>query len=246
MCTLVLAWQVFEGAPIAVVANRDERLDRASEPPSVLDEGPRVVAPSDAEAGGTWFGYNEHGVFVAITNRWVDLEGERSRGLLVRDLLGHESAEQAARYVEESVEEHDYAGFNLVVADAHAAIFFEWHGQLMVRNFAQGVHVVVNVGADGHFFVPDGREEASEEQALNALRVSTALQPEPGESASDWVERAAGVVRDHDYGVCVHRDELNFGTRSSSLLVLDDDGSAVYQFSDGPPCETAYEPVDVA
>lgn len=246
MCTLVLAWQVFEDAPIVAVANRDEFLDRPSEPPGVLEEDPRIVAPRDAEAGGTWIGYNEHGLFVAITNRWVDIEGERSRGLLVRDALAHESAEVAARFVEDAVEEHRYAGFNLVVADERAAIFFEWHDQLLVRNFAQGVHVVVNVGADGNFFVPEGREEAGEEQALNALRVSAALQPEPDETADEWVDRAAAVVGDHDYGVCVHREDTDFGTRSSSLLVLRADGSAEYRFADGPPCETDYEPVDVA
>jgi uncharacterized protein with NRDE domain len=246
VCTLVLAWQVFEDAPIAVAANRDEFLDRPSEPPGVLDEESRVVAPSDGEAGGTWIGYNEHGLFAAITNRWVDIEGDRSRGLLVREALAHESADAAARFVEDAVETDEYAGFNLVVADEHAAIFFEWHDQLLVRNFAQGVHVVVNVGADGNFFVPEGREEEGEEQALNALRVSAALQPEPDETAEEWVERAADVVRDHDYGVCVHREDVDFGTRSSSLLVLGEDGTADYRFADGPPCETEYEQVDVA
>jgi uncharacterized protein with NRDE domain len=246
VCTLVLAWQVFEDAPIAVAANRDERLDRPSQPPGVLDVNPRVVAPRDADAGGTWFGYNEHGLFVAITNRWVDVEGERSRGLLVRDALARESAEEAARFVENAVEEDAYAGFNLVVADERAAIFFEYHGQLLVRNLAQGVHVVVNVGADGNFFVPEGREEAAEQQAVNAIRLDETLQPDAGEGADDWVERAAGVVRDHEYGVCVHEEARNFGTRSSSLLVLNEAGEAVYRYADGPPCETSYDPVDVA
>ena len=246
MCTLVLAWQVFEDAPVAVAANRDERLDRPSQPPGILDENPRVVAPRDADAGGTWFGYNGHGLFVAITNRWVDVEGERSRGLLVRDTLAHESAEAAARFVEDAVEEDAYAGFNLVVADERAAIFFEHHGELLSRNFAQGVHVVVNVGADGTFFVPEGREEPGEQQAVDAMRLDETLQPRAGEGADDWVERAASVIRDHDYGVCVHDEERNFSTRSSSLLVLNEDGRAVYRYADGPPCETSYDPVDVA
>jgi uncharacterized protein with NRDE domain len=246
VCTLVLAWQVFEDVPIAVAANRDELLDRPSEPPGVLDEDPRVVAPRDTEAGGTWFGYNEQGLFAAVTNRWVDQEGERSRGLLVRDVLGHGRAEEAARFVEGAVEEDDYAGFNLVVADETAAIFFEWHDQLLARNFAQGVHVVVNVGADGSFFVPDGREDAAEQQALDAMQVGAALQPEPGEAADHWIERGASVVRDHEYGVCVHREDQQFGTRSSSLLLLGGDGTAVYRYADGPPCEADYEPVDVA
>jgi len=246
VCTLALAWQVFEDAPIAVAANRDERLDRASEPPAELQRNPRVVAPRDAEADGTWIGYNEHGLFVGITNRWVDLESGRSRGLLVRDVLREESAEAAAGVVEDAVEDDDYAGFNLVVADRRAALFYEWHGELLSRNFAQGVHVVVNVGADGSFFVPEDREDAAEQQAVNAMGLRSALEPGDAETADEWLERAAAVVRDHDYGVCVHEPDRNFGTRSSSLLLVGEDGSAIYRYADGPPCETDYEPVDLA
>jgi uncharacterized protein with NRDE domain len=74
VCTLVFAWQVFTDAPVVAAANRDELLDRPSASPDVIDESPRVLAPRDEEAGGTWIGYNEHGVFVAITNRWTGSE----------------------------------------------------------------------------------------------------------------------------------------------------------------------------
>ena len=120
MCTLVLAWQVFADAPVVVAANRDELLDRPSEPPAVRDWEPPAVAPLDAEA------------------------------------------------------------------------------------------------------------------------VRVALQPEPGEGGEAWLDRAATVIADHEYGVCVHRD--GFGTRSSSLLRLGDE--RVYEFADGPPCRTPYERVD--
>jgi len=75
VCTIVIAWQVFTDTPVVVAANRDELLDRPSEPPAVVEEDPRVGAPRDAEAGGTWIGYNEHGVLVALTNRWVGDRG---------------------------------------------------------------------------------------------------------------------------------------------------------------------------
>ncbi|NHN49661.1 NRDE family protein [Halostella sp. JP-L12] len=244
MCTLTLAWQVFPDAPVVVAANRDELFGRPSEPPAVVDEEPRVVAPRDAEAGGTWIGYNEHGLLVAITNRWTDadLAGERSRGLLVRDALRHESAEAAARFVEREVDDREYDGFNLVVADAAAAHLFQWDGRLGFSRLEPGVHVVVNVGADGEFAVPDVRPDAAREQADNARRVRAALTPEPGETAEGWVDRAGDVLADHEYGVCVHGD--GFGTRSSSLVLLGERG-ARYWFADGPPCEAAYREVDV-
>jgi uncharacterized protein with NRDE domain len=234
---------VFPDAPVVVAANRDEAVDRPSRPPTKLEADPDVVAPQDAEAGGTWLGYNEHGLFVAITNRWAGdgLVGQRSRGLLVRDALRRESAEDAARLVEDELQERAYEGFNLVVADRNAAILLEWDGLLAVRNFDPGVHVVVNVGADDDFFIPDARPEVGRQQAENARRLRAALQPEPGESSGAWLDRARDAIRDHEFGVCIHGD--GFGTRSSSLLSMGDEGVS-YRFADGPPCETEYRPVE--
>jgi uncharacterized protein with NRDE domain len=243
VCTLTLAWQVFADAPVLVAANRDELLDRPSEPPARRDWETRVVAPVDTEAGGTWLGYNEHGVLVAVTNRWTDesLTGDRSRGLLVRDALRHETAEDAVRYVECDLDERRYQGFNLLAVDAAAAILVEYDGRRHIRHFDPGVHVVVNVGADGAYTVPDGRAEAAREQAASADAVRTALQPEPGGDSESWLERAAGVVSDHEYGACVHGD--GFGTRSSSLVRMGTDG-VTYEFADGPPCRTPFERVE--
>jgi len=242
VCTITLAWQVFADAPVVIAANRDEAVDRPSEPPATRHWGSRVVAPADEEADGTWIGYNEHGLLAAVTNRWVDadLAGERSRGLLVRDTLGHESAESAARAVEQAVRGAEYDGFNLLLADENAALLMEWDGQLSVRNLQPGVHVVVNVGANGDYRIPSERADAGERQATNAGRRREALQPEPGEGAAAWLDRAGETISDHDYGVCVHGD--GFGTRSSSLIALGEDPS--YEFADGPPCQTDYRPVE--
>ena len=247
MCTLTLAWQAFADAPVVVAANRDEAMSRPSEPPTRQAGTPGFLAPRDLEAGGTWIGVNDAGVFVGITNRWVAVEGggDRSRGLLVRDALGASSAEEATRLVERALDEHRYDGFNLVLADANAATLVEWDGRARVRPLSPGVHVVVNVGADGEFFEPERRPEMGPEQANNAARVREGLRPEPGEEPAQWLQRAAEVLADHDYGVCVHQGgpDGGYGTRSSSLVTVRRDGSVDYQFAPGPPCETAYEPV---
>jgi len=250
VCTLTLAWQVFPDAPVVVAANRDERRDRPSEPPRRTEADPVVVAPRDTRAGGTWIGYNEAGVFVGVTNRWVDgLTAGRSRGLLVADALREPDALSAARLVERSVDANDYDGFNLVVADENAAVLFEWGGQLRVTQLEPGVHVVVNTGAalggggavTDTFLAPADTAHADRatEQAESAREVRTALTPEPGEGAAAWLDRAAVVLADHEYGVCVH--ENGYGTRSSSLIRLDADGETEYRFAPGPPCETAYQ-----
>lgn len=241
MCTIALAWQVFDGSDVLLAANRDELHDRPSEPPRKRDWETAVVAPRDSEAGGTWLGYNEHGVLVAVTNRWTgdDVTGERSRGLLVRDALGCESAEAAIRFVERDLDARTYEGFNLLAADATAALLVEYDDTPRVRPLEPGVHVIVNVGADGSYDVPARRAEVGRQQAENADTLLTALRPEPGEGGPAWLDRAGQALGDHDFGVCIHGD--GFGTRSSSLIRLGERRS--YDFADGPPCETTYERV---
>ncbi|QCS42814.1 NRDE family protein [Natrinema versiforme] len=244
MCTLTLAWRVFEDAPVAVAANRDEALERESRPPAVYDDDPVIVAPRDAEAGGTWIGYNEFGVVVGITNKWTDadLAGERSRGLLVADALAARSAADAKSIVEDATAADEYGGFYLVVADATEAFCYQWDGDLALTEFDPGVHVVVNVAVDDDVDAPSIRPDASREQAANARAVRETLAVESGETAADWLERAAGVLGDHEYGVCIHRD--GFGTRSSSLIALGHETTR-YAYAPGPPCRTRYEDVDL-
>jgi uncharacterized protein with NRDE domain len=243
VCTITLAWQCFEEAPLIVAANRDEFLDRPSDPPEIREWGRRVVAPQDREAEGTWIGYNENGLLVMITNRWTPsaLEGERSRGLLVRDALGEATADDAMRLVERDLDERSYEGFNLLVADESSALLAEYDGNRRISTLDPGVHIVVNVGANGQYDIPAKREEAGQQQAENANAVRTELQPEPGERGDGWLDRAAAVIADHEYGVCIHRAQ--FGTRSSSLVYVGEE--VRYRYADGPPCETAFEPVDV-
>ncbi|WP_458190022.1 NRDE family protein [Haladaptatus sp. NG-WS-4] len=230
MCTLIVAWQVFDGTPIVAAANRDEALSRPSRPPDELDRRPTVVAPQDTEAGGTWVGYNEHGLFVGVTNRRAELTGERSRGLLVRDTLGHESAPDALHFVHDELAEREFAGFNLFVADAREATLLEWDGVLETRHLDPGIHVVVNEGLN--------------DEAAKSERIRDAVHPDPGEvvSLSAWRDRAKDVLRDHEIGACVHGE--GYGTRSSSVVTIDADGTGRYEFADGPPCETNYEDVE--
>lgn len=248
MCTLTLAWRVFPDAPVVVAANRDEATDRPSTAPAVREpadtSGPRVLAPRDERAGGTWIGVNDAGVFAGITNRWTEgeLAAERSRGLLVGDALAAPTAAEAANTVRDSVEEFEYDGFNLVVADDAHAILLEWDGERSVTHFDPGVHVVVNVGADETFDVPSHRPEIGERQAENARRVRAELAVRRDESVEEWSTRARRVLGDHDFGVCIH--ENGYGTRSASLVVVRATGEVAYEFAPGPPCETSFETVE--
>ncbi|WP_281193953.1 NRDE family protein [Halorubrum sp. F4] len=247
MCTLTLAWRVFPEVPVALAANRDESLGRASEPPSVRGDDLRFIAPRDAEAGGTWIGTNDAGVVVAVTNRWLeaDREGDRSRGLLVEDCLREPSAESAVRAVEGETADRDYDGFNLILADGAAAFLCSYDGGLAVTRLDPGVHVVGNVGGtvngEARFAIPDRRAEVGGERAESVRRIADALVPQSGESGEAWLDRASEALADHAYGACIHGD--GYGTRSFTRIRTGPEPAMA--FADGPPCETAAEPIAI-
>ena len=271
MCTLALAWRVFPNAPVAMVANRDESLERPSAPPTVRsdaptrndastrndaptrndastrNDAPTIVAPRDETAGGTWIGASDRGLVVAITNRWLDdtRAGERSRGLLVDDCLRREGAEAAVRFVERDLDDRSYGGFTLVLADDVAAFLLAYDGRLSVTRLDPGVHVVGNVGGvingTERFDVPERRAERGASRVESARRIAAALAPEPSESSAVWLDRGTAVLADHEYGACLHGD--GFGTRSCTRIRTGPE--AEFGFADGPPCETSMEAIEL-
>lgn len=244
MCTIVIAWRQFDDVPIAVAANRDEATDRPSTGPALREGEPRVLAPRDERAGGTWMGVNEHGLFAIVANRWTDadLAGERSRGLLTGDVLASESVASATALLRAETADREYEGFTMVVADGSDARVVEWDGTVSDRSLSPGVHVVVNVGVDGEYDVPTHRWEIGERQARNADRIREAVEPTSSEGVEQWLDRASDVLADHDYGACIHQDR--YGTVSSSQVAVGADGAVDWLYADGPPCTTAFRRVD--
>lgn len=244
MCTILIAFQQFSDAPLAVAANRDESPDRPSSPPAVVDGEPTILAPRDDRGGGTWMGINEHRLFAIVANRWTDrsLDGTRSRGLLVQDLLQVDSVAAATDVVRAQTAAEEYDGFSVLVATPDAARVLIWDGVLREEAVNPGVHVVVNVGFDGEFDVPDSRRQIAAAQADSAERIHDAVQPLPEETGSAWARRAGNVLADHQYGACIHRDR--YQTVSSSVVTIDADGEVTWEYADGPPCTNDRRAID--
>lgn len=227
MCTLAVAWRIYDDTPVVVAANRDEATDRPATPPHVWPDASdvRVLAPRDEAAGGTWTGVTDTGFYVGLTNRWSDLDPGRSRGCLVVGALRAGDPESARTLVEREVATHDYAGFNLVLASAERAYLLQWDGDLRADALDPGVTVVTTTGT------PDaaGRRE----------RVRNALTHRLPGSAAGFRGRAKRVLAAGDVGACLHGH--GYGTRSSSVITV---GDAIrYEFADGPPCRTPYRDV---
>lgn len=92
MCTL--SWRRGD-AGYELFMNRDELRKRLTARPPAVHMGSTAayLAPTDGDAGGSWLAVNEHGLGLALLNRYDPAPRPavgtlRSRGLLVVDLAG--------------------------------------------------------------------------------------------------------------------------------------------------------------
>lgn len=246
MCTLAIYVGQFPDVPIVIAANRDEILDRPASAPLVLAEHPRVVGGRDLRAGGTWLGISEHGLAAGLLNRRTveaPVDGRRSRGLLLLEVLASESAAAAARLLT-GVDPGAYNAFNVLVADrGHAFVAQNRPDGMHLARLDSSLHLLSNLDLNDATCPKLARSHALFAAAADAFRASS--------DAERFRRDLRAVLADHTTALdprlpdalgalCVHAD--GFGTRCSSLLFLHADGYWRHWFADGPPCRADYAP----
>jgi hypothetical protein len=236
VCTVALLIRPGHAWPLVLAANRDERLDRAWDPPAAWwPELPGVVAGRDRSGGGTWMGLNRQAVVAAVLNRQGSLgpaPGKRSRGELPLLALAEPTAERAAQSIAGLDAQH-WRSFNIVLADADGAIFLRGlgHGHPQLQRLTPGLHMVT---------AHDPDDLDSPRVARHLPRFATA----PG-GPPDW--RAWQELLADQNGLAA--EQLNvvprggFGTVCSSLVALPAAGSPLWLFAAGPPHAAAFLPV---
>lgn len=234
MCTVVILRRPGHAWPLLLAANRDERLDRAWDPPTAhWPESPGVVGGRDATAGGTWQALSPRGVLAAVLNRPGSLgpaAGKRSRGELPLLALEAGTAAEAAARIS-ALDAGDWRPFNLVIADAATAWFLRGtgSGHPDALPLPEGISMVT---------AHDPNDLLSPRTRRHLPRFRTA--PPPAPERGDW-ESWAALLRDGGYDPAVGRAETlmvpptnGFGTVCSSLLALGADGERQWLFAAAP------------
>src|SRR5260370_26225272 len=147
MCTLVIVGRLDHRWRVLIGANRDEMIDRPSEPPGRhWPDRPEVVAGLDKLAGGSWLGINDWGVVAAVLNRHGSLgpaADRRSRGELVLEALDHAAADSAAEALSH-LDPEAYRTFNLIIADDLDAFWLRHAGgpRIEVKPLKDGLSMI--------------------------------------------------------------------------------------------------------
>jgi uncharacterized protein with NRDE domain len=234
MCLLALFYRVVDDAPVVVGANREEFYRRGGEPPQRLEGRLRAVGGRDPESGGTWLGVNERGVLVAVTNRPQTRAPKepRSRGLLVRDLLDCDSMKDAVKLATQELEHGTYAGCNLLLVSADAAVVLHAGDWLRVRPLPPGLHVLTNQDVN----------DASDRRLGHALWWLTQRSYERATDCVAALQELCGQTGNGDPAICIRKPDR--GTVSSSILALAPGlAKSTYLHAQGPPDRTLYADV---
>lgn len=234
MGLIAIQYRLVPEAPVLVAANREARYDRGSQAPSIQSGKPRVLSGTDEEAGGTWLGVNQNGMFAAVCHRHKVMPTfiSRSRGLLCRDMLRCETSRAAVDLCLEEVMSGKYNGANYVVADAEGAWAIHAGDDVNVAELEEGLNIISNQDLN------DQRDERAElarrlltlqmlDSPVKFLAIASKVFSRPRSSPG----RPSIVIRDKE-----------FGTVSSALISLGQKPrDAIFQYSNGAPDKHSYQ-----
>ncbi len=235
MCTVISLVRPGHAWPLLLAANRDERTDRAWDPPGAYWPGrPGLIAGRDQLGGGTWMALRG-GVVAAVLNRPGSLgpePGKRSRGAL--PLLALDHADPVAAVA--GLDAAEYRTFNMVVAGRDGAWFVrgEGAGRPQAVRLLPGLHMTT---------AHDPDDLASPRVAAHLPRFRAAPPPDP--ACGDWQVWQALLADGsgaRGAALCVPASD-GFGTVCSSLVGVSAEGAAVWLFAAGPPGQAPFRPV---
>ncbi len=234
MCLITFAYEAHPEYKLILAANRDEFYARPTRKAQFWNQEnhPKILAGKDLEAGGTWMGINTSGKWAALTNYRdpsLVINDPVSRGELVLNFLTGENP--AKKYLQKTSRgKSHYNGFNLLLADENG-LFHYSNVNDTTTEIEPGIHGVSNALLDTSWPKLDrAKKDLAEviqqgnfdlEQLFELLRndhkpPETQL-PDTG-IPKEWEKAVSSVFIKTE----------NYGTRCSTLLLIDNENKATF------------------
>lgn len=218
MCLIAFEWRPGSATPLRLWANRDEFYARPTDPLHRWDNG--LWAGRDRQAGGTWLGLSERGAWAALTNvrEPGTPPGPRSRGALITDFL---LSDLPPRQFFERWDPESYSGVNLLLGQGNQLVYGSNRG-VAPRALMPGRYGLSNAALDTPW------------PKLTRIKTLMGLSQSPSDALHHLQDNHAPA--DHelpDTGIGLEWERLlgtifirspGYGTRSSSVLTLNQDG----------------------
>jgi uncharacterized protein with NRDE domain len=232
MCLIAFSFKQHPRYDLIFIANRDEFYSRATRGAQFWTEHPSVLAGKDLEAEGTWMGITRGGSFAALTN-YRDMNNIKSqapsRGSLVLDYLVQDS-DPRPYLLEVNRRAPIYNGFNLLAGNPNEVWYYS-NRERIVRRLPSGAY-----GLSNHLLntpwpkvqhARDALKELTEEDRLTEEELFSIL--ENDRRAKDESLPITGLSLDLERAMSpVFIQTEEYGTRSSTVLLIDKDGHVTF------------------
>lgn len=229
MCLVLIAYRAHPRYPLVLAANRDEFHARPAQALHWWNDGVRMLAGRDLQAGGSWLGIDATGRIALVTN-YRDPSVPRpegtSRGSLIGEFLGGtESATGFARAT--AARARQFSGFNLLAMDHENLAYVTSHPEPEARTLPPGIYGLSNKQLDTPWpKLLRARERFERELAGE--------HPQPGALMRLLSDRSIGADAElPDTGIGLEWERLlsaaftvsdAYGTRCSTVVLIGSDG----------------------
>lgn len=232
MCFALMALGQHADYPFVLVANRDEFYARPALAVHEWRDAGGVIAGRDLASMGSWLAVNKQDRrFALVTNvrDGTPQSAERSRGLLIRDLVDTDvpmgdclDALQAER--------GRYAGFNVLAGYLDGSMYYLSNRNVTeIMPLAPGVHGLSNAALDTPW-----PKVVKGKRRLAALLGAGTVEPEllfsmmaDGEIAPDEHLPETGIGLDKERWLSsafIDQPEFGYGTRCTTVILVRSDG----------------------
>ena len=246
MCLIAVAWHVHPRYRLALIANRDEFHARPAVPAAADPLRPDIHGGRDLQAGGSWLLASTRGRLAAVTNVRDGLRGEdapRSRGALVHGFVAGTDAAPGhlAALARTAVE---YGHYNLLAWDGTTLQFASNHPQATTHAVEPGLHAMSNGAFDARWPKSGHATRALagwlDSPASHGAIDAAALAP-LFDALADTTPAPDAALPDTGVGLDLERllsppfvRGARYGTRCSTVVLVDDDGILFVERSFGP------------
>lgn len=230
MCLIVFAYKVHPDYPLILATNRDEFYARPSREADFWtnENLPYLLAGKDMKAGGTWMGLHKDGRWGAVTNYRdpsIQKTNPPSRGELVLQYLRQQ--EYAMEFLQQVTKKaEDYSGFNMLLWDETDFVHYSNQSKV-VNRIKPGIHglsnALLNTGWPKVQLAKNELDSIIQKKEIPRERLFELLLNE--QKAPDDKLPVTGIPRHLEKAVSsVFIQTEQYGTRSSSVLLVDNNG----------------------
>ena len=226
MCLILLALKAHPRYPFILASNRDEFRDRRTQPARFWEDCPHVLAGRDCAGKGTWLGVTDQDRLACLTNVRDPgaFQADRpSRGGLVSGFL---ASDLTPLSFVDALQTEAYNPFNLILGSFEELFFFSSRQQELV-GVESGIHGLSNDSLNTDW------PKVVRGKALMA-RLLEREEIEPGALMDMLQDRSQpGDEELPDTGVGLELERFlapificgqAYGTRSSTVILVDDQG----------------------